>query len=530
MQKLIKSSLLALLAATSASLAAAPVGYSINSDSGSANADNLYRIDLATGSETRIGPVTSYGEIRIDVEGLAFAPDGTLYGIDDSSMTLFPINPNTGNVQTSEEVGISGLPRGGGNDFGMTFACDEKLYVTSIAEGALYEMRLDGSTDPIANLPVKISALAAYGEPVRLFGLGNGLDSNLQQDTPYLYEINSSDGSLTEIGALVPAAGLYSEGGLAFDDSGQLWAITDRRALDQASQVMKIDTDTGAVSGVKNLSESGFESLAITIPRGCSTSSSDSAEFKVQKHFEDGNDQLATTLNIRCNSGLPLEQSIEVLPNTGALGSYEVTFSVADFVDGALDCEIWESTPPGYSANYNCFSTGTCTTSTSACVFTGTSREQDNLCVIRNYPENVDISVATDWFYAKEFLKDDDAVQIDLYCQNMIGGDGAWVSQSDPTHKLMRWSWLFSADTPPQIATIQPGLEQAAECLTEHFTIVSALESSSDCEEWTDANTDLDCTVTITAFFEGIPSLSRGGLIIASLLLLMTGLVFVRRS
>ena len=33
----------------------------------------------------------------------------------------------------------------------------------------------------------------------------------------------------------------------------------------------------------------------------------------MQKHFEDGNDQLATTLNIRCNSGLPLEQSFEVL-------------------------------------------------------------------------------------------------------------------------------------------------------------------------------------------------------------------------
>ena len=525
MQKLIKSSLLALLAATSASLAAAPVGYSINSDSGSANADNLYRIDLATGSQTRIGMVTSFGETRIDVEGLAFAPDGTLYGIDDASMTLFPINPNTGNVQTSEEVSISGLPRGGGNDFGMTFACDDKLYVTSIVEGALYEMGLNGDTDLVANLPVKISALAAYGDPVRLFGLGNGLDGNLQQDTPFLYEINIGDGSLTEITALVPTAGLYSEGGLAFDDSGQLWVITDRRALDQVSQVMKVDTETGAVSGVKNLSESGFESLAITVPRGCTAGGGDNAEFKVQKNFEDGNDQLATTLNIRCNSGLPLEQSIEVLPNAGALGSYEVTFTVTDFTDGALNCEVWESTPGDYYASYECFSDGSCSSSAAACSFTDTSKGQDNLCVIRNYPEYVEVNVASEWVYLEEeeAQQEIDTVLVDLYCRNIITGDGQWTADG------MHWSWEFTVETPAQVASIQPRHDLAAECRTEQTSQISALKSTSNCEDWTSASTGLDCVVTNTAFFEGVPALNRSGLIIASLLLLMTGLVYVRR-
>ena len=525
MQKLIKSSLLALLAAASASLSAAPVGYSINSDSGSANADSLYRIDLGAGSETRIGTVTSFGETRIDVEGLAFAPDGTLYGIDDASMTLFPINPNTGAVQTSEEVAISGLPRGGGNDFGMTFACDDKLYVTSIAERSLYQMGLDGSTSKVADLSVKISALAAYGNPVRLYGLGNGLDGNLNQDSPYLYEIDINDGSVTEIGALVPAAGLYSEGGLAFDDSGQLWAITDRRPLDQVSQVMMIDTITGAVSGLKNLSESGFESLAVTVPRGCATGGGNNALFKVQKSFEDGNDQLATTLNIRCKSGLPLEQSIEVLPNSGALGNYEVTFTVTDFTDGALDCEIWESTPADYYASYECFSDGSCSSSATACSFTGTARGQDNLCVIRNYPEFVEVAVSAEWIYGavEEAQQKSDKVLVELYCRNVITGDGDWTSDG------MRWSWEFTSEATAQAASIQPRHDLKAECRTDQTPSASALESVSSCADWTPASTGLDCLITNTAFFEGIPALNRGGLIIAALLLLMTGLVFVRR-
>ena len=107
--------------------------------------------------------------------------------------------------------------------------------------------------------------------------------------------------------------------------------------------------------------------VPVTVPRGCAPSGSDNAEFKVQKHFEDGNDELATTLNISCNGGLPLEQTIEVLPNSGALGSYEVTFTVTDFTDGALDCDIWESTPGDYYASYECFSDGTCSSSTRTC-------------------------------------------------------------------------------------------------------------------------------------------------------------------
>jgi hypothetical protein len=263
--------LLAVVLASSA--AAAPTGYSINSDSPTDNADSLYRIDLGTGAESRIGTVHSLGDPRIDVEGLAFAPDGTLYGVDDSAMTLFPLDPESGAVRAAEEVFIKDLPSGGANDFGMSFACDGNLYVSSIATGSLYRMDLNGNTSVVGSAgslnPVRISAIAAWGNPATLYGLGSGADADGKLETPYLYEIDLANGTAKQVGPLGPAAGPYLQGGLSFDDDGQLWAITEGAAFGWPSQIMKIDRGSGAASAVRTLSEQGYESLAIAAPGGC---------------------------------------------------------------------------------------------------------------------------------------------------------------------------------------------------------------------------------------------------------------------
>jgi len=277
MKRLSKIGLSILLATAAPLLGAAPVGYSINSDSASGNADSLYRIDLGLGSETRVGSVLVGNDSRIDVEGLAFAPDGTLYGIDDSEMTLFPINPDSGLALTASEVRLSGLPGGGGNDFGMTFTCDGSLYVTSVSRDTLYRLGLDGVAEPVGtegSLGANIGALAAWGNPVQLFGLGNGLDGNQNEDVPALFRIDPATGVATQIGRLGDAVGEYAEGGLAFDDNGQLWAITDRRDRfggPLSSEVMRLDTASGSAAEVRTLGESGFESLAVSVPGGCTT-------------------------------------------------------------------------------------------------------------------------------------------------------------------------------------------------------------------------------------------------------------------
>jgi hypothetical protein len=283
MQNFMKTMVVVLLTTLSASLAAAPFGYSINSDSGSSDADSLYLIDLVTGAETRIGSVKLPFaiEVKLDVEGLAFAPDGTLYGVDDDLMTLFPVDTDTGQVQGADEAPISVLPFGGGHDFGLTFACDGDLYLTSVAEGFLYRLDLNGTTHPIGALGEKISALAAFGNPVKLYGLGNGVDSEGDEDSPNLYEISLANGAAAKIGELGDAAGKYTEGGLAFDDIGQLWAILDSREKLQPSRsrIVKIDTNTGVASDAQFTSEIGYESLAITVPRGCTPVPIDEPEF-----------------------------------------------------------------------------------------------------------------------------------------------------------------------------------------------------------------------------------------------------------
>ncbi len=50
MQRMIKTLMITLLTAASATLSAAPVGYSINSDSTTSEPDSLYTIDLSTGN------------------------------------------------------------------------------------------------------------------------------------------------------------------------------------------------------------------------------------------------------------------------------------------------------------------------------------------------------------------------------------------------------------------------------------------------------------------------------------------------
>ena len=182
MPKTCTTLLTVLLTLLSASLAAAPIAYSINSDSGTVDEDSLYRIDLGTGASTRIAFLTPE---KLDVEGLAFAPNGTLYAIDDESLTLFSLDPNTAVAGTPRL--ISGLSVRSQNDFGMTFGCDGTLYITSVAEKTLFRLELTGAAIPVGPLGVNISAIAAYGNPTMLYGLGNGLDGDQATDSPGLY-------------------------------------------------------------------------------------------------------------------------------------------------------------------------------------------------------------------------------------------------------------------------------------------------------------------------------------------------------
>ena len=198
--------------------------------------------------------------------------------MDDASGTLFPINPVNGSINYEKEIQLPlEFQSGGGNDFGMTFACDNSLYFTSVKSKTLYRRDQNGSFKTVGAkgaLGVNISAIAAIGNPTRLYGLGNGQFENGETDSPNLYSIDLTTGIASLVGPLsITGEFKYNEAGLAFDSNGGLWAITDRSQIDnQKSQILSINVVTGAATLLATtLNEVGYESLAISPPANCDT-------------------------------------------------------------------------------------------------------------------------------------------------------------------------------------------------------------------------------------------------------------------
>lgn len=274
MNRLLQKLLIAVVALPMATALAAPFGYSVNSDQ--PLGDTLYLIDLDNGTSQAIGSgVSAFGVNRIDIEGLAMAPDSSLWGLDDDHLSLFEIDKTTGTVVTGSERTLSGIDASQSNDFGLTFTCDGSLYATSVASQSLYKIdQATGSASRIGalgSLGVNISAISSIGaEPVEIYGLGNGLlGDEGPADNRSLYRINIEDGTVTRVGSVGEAVATYSEAGLSFDDNGDLWAITDRSQSGANSQILKINPVTGNAVVQSTTTVLGFESLAVAPPAGC---------------------------------------------------------------------------------------------------------------------------------------------------------------------------------------------------------------------------------------------------------------------
>jgi len=254
-----------------------PSGFAVNSRGFGAEEDVfvLWRVDLTSGQTERIGQ-TGF----IDMEGLALAPDGTLYGADDDSKTLVTVNTNSGfSLPVGNVRNNMGLPLAQPMDFGMTFTCDGELLVSSDTEQSLFRASLEtGRLERIGapgSLGAPITDIASRGQA--LYGIGQGLagqDGAFTRDAPNLYRIDRTSASATLIGSLGEAVLPYANAGLAFDSTGRLWAITDRRADGMPainSEILEIDLETGAARKSADADRVGFESLAITTPGGCLT-------------------------------------------------------------------------------------------------------------------------------------------------------------------------------------------------------------------------------------------------------------------
>lgn len=260
----VRGPLLAVLLLASGQAGALPFAYTVNSDD-EVNADQLLRIDLATGAFEFIGPLPNQ---LGDVEGLAFDPEGVLYAVDNATKTLVQID--TADARTQNVGNRSpnlGFQPSQVLDLGLTFACDGQLLMVAEQTQSLYEVSVETGQALVlgesGGMGDAMTALASFGASV--YGLA--AESNR------LYRIDRSSGVAHLVATLDGPA--ISDAGMAFDEDGRLWAVIDGSGFDgggnpvfNASRIIRIDVGTGAVEEVAT-TRTGLESLAIAPPGSC---------------------------------------------------------------------------------------------------------------------------------------------------------------------------------------------------------------------------------------------------------------------
>jgi hypothetical protein len=204
--------------------------------------DALYRIDLATGRTTKIGAFgfAGPGALIADVEGIAFAPDGTLYGVSDSQKLLLRINKETGAATPVNRLNENGtnVATNINYDFGLAFTCDGRMWASSDRTSLLWEVNpSNASMRRVGTMGAAVSGLA--GRANALFGVGvtNG---------GAFYSIDRDTAQLTQIG---PGFARGLEGaGADFNADGTLWSVFYLDSTRPISEIYKIDPITGAAS------------------------------------------------------------------------------------------------------------------------------------------------------------------------------------------------------------------------------------------------------------------------------------------
>lgn len=283
MRPLLDRLLAGLLVCVPAAALAEPVGYAVGFDS-------LYRIDVGTGQATLVGPLG-----YIDVEGLAFAPNGELYGVADAGAVppgndqtdfLLRIDTTTG-VATAvgQMTALAGTGTGtfGELDYGLAFTCSGQLWLSSDTTGLLWEVNpATAQTRLIGNTGARISGLAGRGNT--LYGVSiDGAEA--------LYRIDTDTAAASMIGPLGLQDRMF-DAGLDFDGAGRLWVTIDYLSPPNGipplrNDVARIDPMTGGFLEFRTIDGAGtgidtvqMEGLALAPPGGCGTTGGPTQELR----------------------------------------------------------------------------------------------------------------------------------------------------------------------------------------------------------------------------------------------------------
>jgi hypothetical protein len=238
------------------------------------------------------------------------------------------------------------------------------------------------------------------------------------------------------------------------------------------------------------------------------------ANFEVTKDFDDDNPADVEVM-LSCNTGLPLQQTTMINEGGG------VNFVVVDFEPGAMDCEVSEVVPDGYSASYVAGGPSNPTSDENGCSFTAVSGGAQNSCAITNTLQPVDVIVNKQWIDEHPEYNLSTVVEVTLTCNaEIVNGipNGNWYRE------------IFVDPNNPGLFQVFPHWDGSTSCFATEDPEAGVLQDVSDCEFIPVApGVGGECTIVNTRLFAGIPTLGQYGLALLALLLLGMGLVAYRR-
>lgn len=231
-----------------------------------------------------------------------------------------------------------------------------------------------------------------------------------------------------------------------------------------------------------------------------------------------GGDAGTPSMTITCNGGIPLTQ-------TAPAGT---TFSVTELTNGTV-CNVGLSSDldTGWVAgSYTCSPSGTA--SASGCAFTVADGNTAWSTDVSAVPAPFDFEVTFSWDVSDDADPDITAgAMIVSTCFDVWDTATSSLTDAGPlsTDASDAAGGTFSAF---EGLTADPN--GSTECTAMWEGVASAVEPSAACTEDVDVgDTVVTCSLSATAFFEGIPTLSQYGMAIMVLLMLGVGFVGFRR-
>ncbi len=211
---------------------------------------NLISIDTATAAGTLLGTVPGGPRSLV---GLGFR-GAQLYTYDQEPDRLLELNPNTGSLLNTIDIGISSSGEGA-----LDFRSDGVGFLSMSPAGSGQLFRFDvsppGSSPitPPGGLVPMMDGLAFDASDV-LYGLNGGGDS--------LYTINQTTGATTFVGR-TGITGSFNLGGLTFDQDGTLYAALSNSGSD--SFLYRLNKTTALATLVGGIGINGVSGLTAAV-------------------------------------------------------------------------------------------------------------------------------------------------------------------------------------------------------------------------------------------------------------------------